>query len=125
MKVYISGKIGEEVISDYTREKFEAAEEMLQSMGHEVFNPASEAWQRVLRNDYLEDKKRKNPYLNGDFPDFYTYAILRDNMIIATKEAVFMLPDWLDSPGAKAEHAFAIATKKKIFYAGDVSAGLF
>lgn len=117
MKVYISGKIGEEVISDYTREKFEAAEEMLQSMGHEVFNPASEAWQRVLRYDYLEDKKRKNPYLEGDFPDFYTYAILRDNMILATKDAIFMLQDWDISPGAKAEQAFAIATKKKILFA--------
>ena len=116
MKVYISGKIGEDVISDATREKFKADEEMLQSMGHEVFNPASEAWQRVLRYDYLEDKKRKNPYLEGDFPDFYTYAILRDNMIIATKDAIFMIFDWIDSPGAKAELAFAKATKKKILW---------
>lgn len=122
MKVYISGKIGEDVISDATREKFKAAEEMLQSMGHEVFNPASEAWQRVLRNDYLEDKKRKNPYLNGDFPDFYTYAILRDNMIIATKEAIFMIYDWNDSPGAKAELAFAKATKKKILWQNKLDA---
>jgi len=116
MTVYISGKIGEDVISDATREKFKAAEEMLQSLGYEVFNPASEAWQRVLRYDYLEDKKRKNPYLNGDFPDFYTYAILRDNMIIATKDAIFMIYDWIDSPGAKAELAFAKATKKKILW---------
>ena len=116
MKVYISGKIGEEVVSEATRQKFEAAEEMLQSMGHEVFNPASEAWQRVLRYDYLEEKKRRNPYLEGDFPDFYTYAILRDNMIIATKDAIFMLPDWINSPGAKAELAFAKATKKKILW---------
>ena len=31
MRIYISGKIGEEVISDATREKFARAERMLES----------------------------------------------------------------------------------------------
>ena len=35
MRVYISGKIGEEVISEATRQKFERAERMLE----EHFNP--------------------------------------------------------------------------------------
>ena len=39
MKVYISGKIGEAVISDETRQKFDAAEKMLQDKGYRVFNP--------------------------------------------------------------------------------------
>jgi len=124
MKVYISGKIGEEVISDYTREKFEAAEEMLQSMGHEVFNPCNAAWQRVLKRGYENELFEKGGMKASTIP-FYDYCLLRDMMALSAKDAIYFLPDWLDSPGAKAEHAFAIATKKKIFYAGDVSAGLF
>lgn len=38
MRVYISGKIGEEVISDATRQKFAKAEKMLQDRGYDVFN---------------------------------------------------------------------------------------
>ena len=40
-KVYISGKIGEEVLSDATREKFARAEDMLRSKGYDVFNPTT------------------------------------------------------------------------------------
>lgn len=42
MKVYISGKIGEVVISEATRKKFAKAEEMLKAKGYEVFNPCDE-----------------------------------------------------------------------------------
>ena len=51
MKVYISGKIGEEVISEATRQKFAKAEEMLKAKGYEVFNPCDERWQRTLNWD--------------------------------------------------------------------------
>ena len=36
-KVYISGKIGEEVLSDATREKFAKAEEYIKAKGYKVF----------------------------------------------------------------------------------------
>lgn len=45
MRVYISGKIGEEVISDETRQKFAAAQKMLEDRLSDmstVINPASE-----------------------------------------------------------------------------------
>ena len=117
MKVYISGKIGEEVISDATREKFKKAENMLQVLGYEVFNPTWEGWEGLLKQDYANEKETIIKYNLGGMPDFYAYALLRDNRVIATKDAIYMLPDWLDSPGAKAEHAFALATKKKILFA--------
>ena len=40
-KVYISGKIGEEVLTEATREKFAKAEKMLRSKGYDVFNPTT------------------------------------------------------------------------------------
>ena len=55
MRVYISGKIGGEVISDATRQKFARAEEMLKAKGYQVFNPCDERWQKILRREYEHD----------------------------------------------------------------------
>ena len=45
MKVYISGKIGEEVLSDAPREKFAKAEAYLKGWDFEVFKPNDKrAW---------------------------------------------------------------------------------
>ena len=63
-------------------------------MGHEVFNP-------------------------GDGPDGLTY---RQHMacdlewICQKAQAMVMLPGWRSSPGAKAEHALAVALKLDIYF---------
>ena len=122
MKVYISGKIGEEVISEATRQKFAKAEKILKAKGFEVFNPCDEQWQEVLRDSYLYsyfDKARAIPACSVSF---YTYALLRDLMVLSTKDAVLMLEDWKDSEGAQAEYKFAKAAKKKIFFASEKDA---
>ena len=117
MKVYISGKIGEEVISEATRKKFAKAEEMLKANGYEVFNPCDEKWQATLRRDYEKEKLSPGSLLlQGKFPDFYAYALLRDLMVLSTKDAVYMLADWKRSEGATAEYHFALATGKKILF---------
>lgn len=120
MKVYISGKIGEEVISEATRRKFARAEEMLKAKGYEVFNPTSEEWQVHLKKRYDVDRQTYQPYTDGTLPDFYGYCLLRDLMALSVKDAIYMLPDFLDSKGAKAEHAFAIATGKLVYYADEL-----
>ena len=112
MNIYISGKIGERNISDSTRKKFERIQKMLEDEGHQVFNPASKE-----RESYLEMwLKGQKPYLQNH--NISNYAeILRMNLLMLVQcDAIYMLPDFLDSPGAKAEHAFAIACKKQIFY---------
>ena len=38
-KVYIAGKIGEDILSDTTRKKFAEAEAWLKAKGYKVFNP--------------------------------------------------------------------------------------
>lgn len=116
-RVYISGKIGEEKLSEATRQKFTKAEEMLKARGFEVFNPTSEEWQAHLRIRYEEDSKAYQPYIDGGgMPDFYTYTLLRDLMALSVKDAIYMLADFLDSKGAKTEYAFAIATGKQVYY---------
>ena len=116
MRVYISGKIGEEVISEATRRKFARAEEMLKAKGYEVFNPCDERWQRLLKREYEGDQYVKSPWLAGKFPDFYTYCLLRDLMVLSTKDAVYFLDDYDRSDGSRTEHSFAVATCKRLFF---------
>lgn len=113
MRVYISGKIGEKVISEATRRKFNIIQEALTFEGHDVFNPTDTKWDESLKKQFPIDHATKP---NGDKLSFYTYALLRDLMALATCDAIYMLPCFLDSPGAKAEHAFAIASGLKVYY---------
>lgn len=116
MRVYISGKIGGEVISDATRQKFARAEEMLKAKGYQVFNPCDERWQKILRREYEHDNYVQSPWLTDKFPDFYAYCLLRDLMVLSTKDAIYMLADWTESDGANVELDFARATGKQLFW---------
>lgn len=115
MKIYISGKIGEDVISDATREKFRTAEIFLRKKGFEVFNPCNEAWQRVLKRGY-ETQLFEPGGVPANAISFYEYVLLRDLMAMSLKDSVYLLSDWDRSPGAKSEMAFACATGKLIFF---------
>ena len=125
MKFYISGKIGGEVISDATREKFAKAEEMLKAKGYQVFNPCDERWQKILRREYEHDSYVKSPWLTDKFPDFYAYCLLRDLMVLSTKDAIYMLADWMESDGANVELDFARATGKQLFWESKEDALVF
>ena len=125
MRVYISGKIGEEVISEATRQKFARAEAMLKAKGYEVFNPTCEEWQRHVRMMYEKDRQSNCPWLEGSFPDLYGYTLLRDQMVLSTKDAIYMLADWIKSDGANVELDFARATGKQIFWENEEDAKVF
>lgn len=114
MKVFISGKIGEEVISEATRQKFARAAEMLEAKGHLTFNPCDEQWVENLHRCYEKDKPAWMS-VDGKFTTFYGYALLRDLMVLSTCDAVYMRHDWRRSPGAMAEYHFAVATGKQMF----------
>ena len=117
MKVYISGKIGEEVISDATREKFAKAKAMLRATGRftKIFDPTDERWQEKLRIGY-----RMHYFEPGGVPanaiPFYDYVMLKDLMALSLYDAVYFLDDWEKSPGANTEHSFAMATGKKMLW---------
>ena len=125
MRVYISGKIGGEVISDATRQKFARAEEMLKAKGYQVVNPCDERWQKILRREYEHDNYVQSPWLTDKFPDFYAYCLLRDLMVLSTKDAIYMLADWTESDGANVELDFARATGKQLFWESKEDALVF
>ena len=108
MKFYISGKIGEDNPSPETLAKFKKAEDMLEDKGHEVFNPTSEEWQNFL----LMNWSAAEPLA---VIDKYTYILLKDIQKLTKCDAVLVLPDWHQSPGAKVEMMLAMASHKPIY----------
>lgn len=113
--IYISGKIGEDIISDGTRQKFARAEEMLKVKGYTVINPASEKCQRMLR--FSMAREELHGHGNAWKGDFYSFALMTDLVSIWREcDAIYMLEDWDKSPGANAELSFAMATGKKVLW---------
>lgn len=127
MKVYISGKIGEEVLSDATRQKFAQAEETLRAKGHEVFNPTTSGLgelaaaltkarlslhQQVMDEDIQKRRERS----------WYECILALDIEELTFCNAIYMIEDFIDSPGAIAEYAFAMATGKQVFFSEESAA---
>lgn len=97
MKIYIAGKITGD--PDY-KKKFAEAETALVRKGHSVMNPA---WQNEGKDFNYED-----------------YMQVSETMQRIC-EAVFFLPDWKDSKGAKKEYERAVfRSQKKFFELDDV-----
>ena len=93
-KVYIAGKI---TGFKHYRHKFKAAQAGLEMQGHLVMNPAA-----------LPPGFAYEDYMRICFA------------MIEVCDAVYMLDNWRDSPGAMREHEYARHTGKGIIYAKGV-----
>lgn len=93
MKIYIAGKITG--LKNY-KELFNKAEEQLQAKGYLVMNPA------ILPVGF----------------EWLEYMTICYKMIDVCDE-IYMLNNWMDSDGAKAEHYYARKKGKKISYQED------
>ena len=91
-KVYIAGKITG--LKNY-QNKFWVAKMMLERQGHLVMNPA------VLPAGF-------------DYEDYMKICFA----MIDVCDAVYMLDNWEDSPGAIREHLYAWRTGKEIMFEG-------
>lgn len=116
MRVYISGKIGEEVISEATRQKFEKAGKMLLEKGYEVVDPACEKYQREMEEELGEKERNWIAAGMGKRFDRYSSILLFDLHILEQCDAVYFLEDWDRSGGANTEHSFAMATGKRLLW---------
>lgn len=96
MRIYIAGKVtGDE---NY-QEKFDQAEKVLASIGHEPINPAC---LRLPKSCSWKD---------------YMSLTLR---MLDLADAVCLLPDWKESRGACVEYGYAVAKDKIIVYAEEI-----
>jgi hypothetical protein len=93
MNTYISGKMTG--CHEMNRPEFMKAQEELEKCGHTVFNPA-----------LLPDGKPYEWYMDRAFE------------MINECDAVYMIPGWESSFGAKAEHFYATKKGKQIWYNG-------
>ena len=109
-RVYISGKIGEEVISDATRRKFARAEEMLKAKGYEVFNPTTSGLGKVADEKVSEAERR------GEKTTWYQEILKLDLDALSFCDGIYLLNDYKQSDGARIEYDFALANKKKFLF---------
>lgn len=115
MRIYISGKIGEKVISEATRQKFARAAKMLAAHGDKkntVIDPASEYIQMCIETHYS---------MKGQAP-WYDETLLYMLHWLQTCTAVYMLADWKKSPGATAEYWYAVAAGRSIYFENEQDA---
>ena len=110
MKVYISGKIGDEVVSETTRQKFAKAEEMLKAKGYEVFNPTTSGLGYVADVKVLEAERR------GEKTTWYQEILKLDLDALSFCDGIYLLNDYKQSDGARIEYDFALANKKKFLF---------
>lgn len=85
-KVYLSGQITNLPEEEYKR-KFKEAEEKLISLGYDVVNPAS-----------------LDPIPKGTWTDY----MRRDIKLLMDCDYIYMLDNWTESTGAKAEFKLAV-----------------
>ena len=93
MKVYISGKISG-LPQGRVEKKFKDAENWLRTEGYTPVNPSG------LQIPGLE------------YEDYMTI----DLAMLSVCDAIFMLSDWKDSPGAMREHARALELELKVIF---------
>lgn len=105
-RVYISGKIGEEVISDETKQKFGKAFEMLKKMDNTVIDPTGDFVQEAMKVHFDV----------SDISPSYSNILLYMIGWLRTCTCIYMLNDWMKSPGACAEYFFAKAIGMEIYF---------
>ena len=91
MRIYISGAISSDI--NY-QEKFEKAAMELKAAGHTPISP-KDLPLGLTQGEYMQ----------------------LDHLLIGFADAVYMLPDWMDSIGAKIEYEIAQKSGKKVFFA--------
>lgn len=94
MKIYISGKISGLPL-DEVRAKFEWAAYQIKSFGHEAMNPL---------NNGLDPSEHWNKHMIADIA------------LLLECDAIFLLPDWMNSRGARIELNIAQECGKPILF---------
>ncbi len=114
MKIYVAGPMTG--IPYFNFPLFNSVTAQLRSQGHEVFNPAERDTERHNGADITN--AAGDPAQAAKEHGFSLRDALADDTAYICKEAnaIYMLPGWENSPGARAEHALAVVLKHTILY---------
>lgn len=87
---------------------FEAADK-LRKEGWIVYNPANKEDEAIIGEEAMKTGDLAKAQAQGfNFRDAYRWDI----ECVIKADAIYMLPGWEDSPGARGEHAVAVAMKR-------------
>lgn len=118
MKIYLAGPM--RGIENFNFPAFFEAAEMLRARGHEVFNPAerdTKEWGGERLRSEKGDENEVADNLGMDKISLARHCFLADtNWICTQADAIYVLPGWETSKGAKAEKALGEAIGLMIVY---------
>lgn len=107
--IYIAGPMSG--IPEWNYPAFHAAEAKLKAEGWRVFNPAKKDEEDgVIDEEAKTDGDTALAIEKGKFD--FRKAYLWDLTQVVRGDGIFMLRGWEQSPGARGEHAAAVAMKK-------------
>ena len=107
--------MGEKKLSVKTVRKFLAAQKRLSEDGWAIINPASAVFQRDAQMHVKIEEKKWQALEFGEF-HWYDWMLMWDMHSLALCDAIYLLKDWRDSPGATAEYYYAKACGKEIIF---------
>lgn len=107
--IYIAGPMSG--IPEFNFPKFFAVQAELENEGWIVFNPANKQGEEKVteHSSYGEGDALKLVSSGWSFRDAYKW----DTDRVISADAIYMLKGWEASPGARGEHAVAMAMKSK------------
>lgn len=114
MKIYIAGPM--RGYPNFNFPAFDAVADYYKRAGYEVFNPADK--DREKHGKDFETKYPTGAIEEAEKDGFSLREALKKDLgwICEHATAVYMLPGWEKSFGAKAEHATAVALGLDIYY---------
>lgn len=107
-KIYIAGPMSG--YKNFNFDEFNGAARMLKAEGWTVFNPAQKD---LEKHPEIENNPTGDPALAAEKDGFnFREAYLWDLTKVLEADAIYMLRGWEQSPGARGEHAAAVAMKR-------------
>lgn len=106
-KCYVAGPMSG--IPEFNFPAFFKAEEILKELGYEVFNPAAKDQEKTIDAESYATGDNVLLIEKGfDFREAYLWDVSK----VIESDTICMLKGWEASPGARGEHAVAVAMQK-------------
>jgi len=115
MKLYLAGPM--RGIAQFNFPAFDTAAEILRALGHEVFSPAEH--DRMLHGEQFGKNNMTGHEGTAEKAEGFSLRVSLGNdlaYICKSADGIALLPGWVNSKGATAEHATAVALGLTVIY---------